>query len=148
MHAFVTFLCFVIIAHLAWEIVARPEAFAARMRDFDGRVAHAAVIWVLFVGTAGFPEPYAILLNLPAYAAFIWLVCVGVRGIWKAFREFLGKPASSPAPRMSEHELMGLYEDIAKVGRLRETSSRADLLRADELMALVIEQAVGPRRGL
>lgn len=148
MHGFLTFVVLLLVAHAVWEMVFRPAAFAERMADPTERILYAAWLWTFAVEAAALSTPVTLLLKLPSLALFLWLAWQCLKAVWAYLRSLAGKPASPPPPRMSEHELMGLAEDIAMADRLRASPSPADHIRARELRSLAIEQAAGPRLGL
>ena len=85
---------------------------------------------------------------LRAWLVVIAFVVLVARTVLRYRKPSEDEPVTPPGPRMSAHELMSLYEDIAKADRLLATGQRVDQARASELMKVAIDQAAAPRQGL
>ncbi|MFJ7441080.1 hypothetical protein ACIQW5_25880 [Methylorubrum thiocyanatum] len=86
MHAVLTCVVLLVVAHAAWEMVFRPLAFAARMANPVERVLYAAWLWTFAVEAADLPVPVTLLLKLPSLALFAWLAWQCLKAVWEYLR--------------------------------------------------------------
>lgn len=121
-----------------WDILFDRSGFSARViSDKVYALSVCAFIWFYAVQALRLPPGVEVLLTLPCIAAFAFSTWAAAKRLWTSWHAHKTKPE----PRMSAHELMSLYEDIAKADRLRASGIITDRLRASELMEKAVAQA-------
>ncbi|MGE7157262.1 hypothetical protein ACQKJ1_26465 [Methylorubrum rhodesianum] len=93
LHAVLTCVVLLAVAHAAWEMVFRPAAFAARMANPVERVLYAAWLWSFAVEAADLPVPVELALRLPAMLLFAWLAWQCLKAGWEYLRGLVASRA-------------------------------------------------------